>query len=46
MQEYEHQIHEDDAPGWKANHYPRHKVHKGWLAATVLSALLFFCIGT
>ena len=36
---------EDNAPGWKANHYPRRKVHKGWLAAVVLGALLFFCIG-
>ncbi len=45
MQEYEHQPYEDNAPGWKANHYPRRKVHKGWLAAVVLSALLFFCIG-
>jgi hypothetical protein len=45
MQEYEHRHDEDNAPSWKANKYPRRKVHKGWLAAIVLSAVLFFVAG-
>jgi hypothetical protein len=45
MQVYEHHPDEDNAPGWKANIYPRRKVHKGWLVAVVLSAALFFVAG-
>ena len=46
MQEFEHHYDEDNAPGWKANIYPRRKVHKGWLVAVVLSAVLCFIAGT
>ena len=45
MQEFEHPSYEDNAPGWKANYYPRSKLHKGWLAAVVLSSLLFLFLG-
>lgn len=45
MQEYEHHHDEDNAPGWKANIYPHRRVHKGWLAAVVLSAILFLLLG-
>ena len=45
MQEYEHQIDEDDAPGWKANSYPNRKMQKGWWVIVAVVALLFFLMG-